>query len=135
MFMLSGEFFLDQQGCSEYVPEKFNRLGISETYLVMTPQSIECMLEQYGKSKLGKFGVNQKNLEAMFADKKPHPVTSSTLEMELFRDKIGADKPLNIIVGYKDLKLKHQASGLFQSDGSDRSHNAPNMMMTMTITL
>ena len=47
----------------------------------MSPQSLECMLEQYGKSDLGKFGLNQKNLEAMLNDKQPHPVTTSTLEM------------------------------------------------------
>jgi len=81
MFMLSGEFFLNKQGCSEYNPVVFNQLQISESYLVMTPQSLECMLEQYGKSDMSKFGVNQRNLEAMFNDTKPHPVTSSTLEM------------------------------------------------------
>lgn len=42
----------------------------------------------------------------MFNDGRPHPVTSSTLEMQLFRDKVGGDKPLNIIIGYKDLKLQ-----------------------------
>jgi hypothetical protein len=92
----------------------------------MTPQSLECMLEQYGRSELSKFGVNQRNLEAAFNDKKPHPVTSSTLEMEVFRDKIGANKPLNIIVGYKDLKLN-----LANSEKDDR----PNIMMKMTITI
>jgi len=124
--MLSGEFFLNQQGCSEYNPVPFSRLEIAESYLVMTPQSIECMLEQYGKSSLGKFGVNQKNLEAMFHDKKPHPVTSSTLMMQVFRDKVGANKPLNIIVGYKDLTLNLAKA---------KSENNPNMMMKMTITL
>jgi hypothetical protein len=37
MFMLSGETFLDHQGCSEYNPINFNRLEIAESYLVMTP--------------------------------------------------------------------------------------------------
>lgn len=92
----------------------------------MTPQSLECMLEQYGKSDISKFGVNQRNLEAMFNDTKPHPVTSSTLEMELFRDKVGANKPLNIIVGYKDLKLT-----LAKADKEDQ----PNIKMKMTLTL
>lgn len=126
MFMLSGEFFLDQQGCSEYKPEHFNKLEISESYLVMTPESLECMLEQYGKSPMGKFGVNKKNLEAMFNDKKPHPVTTNTLEMQLFKDKLGSNKPLNIIVGYKDLKLH-----LAKADVED----IPNIKMKMTLTL
>tara|TARA_B110000285_G_C14682090_1_gene405173 strand:- start:164 stop:355 length:192 start_codon:yes stop_codon:yes gene_type:complete len=63
----------------------------------------------------------------MFNDKKPHPVTSSTLEMQVFRDKVGADKPLNIIVGYKDLKVK-------LANGS-ASEDKANVMTTMTITL
>jgi len=62
----------------------------------------------------------------MLNDKQPHPVTSSTLEMQLFRDKVGANKPLNIIIGFRDLKLK-----LVNSEHFDKSNIEMKMIITM----
>jgi len=44
----------------------------------------------------------------------------------LFRDKVGANKPLNIIIGYRDLRLT-----LANANSEDKS----NVMMKMTITM
>jgi hypothetical protein len=46
--------------------------------------------------------------------------------MQLFNDKLGPNKPLNIIVGYRDLKLEFA-----KADIEDK----PNVKMSMTITL
>lgn len=85
-------------------------MNIKESYLAITSQAAECIVEQIGKTYVGRFGVNKRNLEAMFADGKPHPVTSSTLEMQIFRDKLGANKPLNIELRYKDMKIEFKRS-------------------------
>jgi len=45
-------------------------------------------------------------MEAMFNDDKPHPLTTSSIEMRLFEDKLGRDKPLKFVLGYKDMKVK-----------------------------
>jgi hypothetical protein len=51
-------------------------------------------------------------MEAMFNDDKPHPLTTSSIEMRLFEDKLGRDKPLKFVLGYKDMKIKFNPSSV-----------------------
>ena len=50
--------------------------------------------------------LSKRAMEAMFNDDQPHPLTTSTIEMRLFENKLGRDKPLKFVLGYKDLKIK-----------------------------
>jgi len=58
-------------------------------------------------------------MEAMFNDDKPHPLTTSSIEMRLFEDKLGRDKPLKFVLGYKDMKVKFfpaQSAGMYADE-------------------
>jgi hypothetical protein len=46
----------------------------------------------------------------MFGDGTRHPVTTSSLEMDIFARKLGPNMPLSIKLGYKDMKVKFQRS-------------------------
>lgn len=83
------------------------RLLISESYLALTPTAVECMFEQMAKSNLGKFEMNQQSLKNLFKNGENHILTTSSLrtKIPIFEQKLGKDKPLNFVLGWKDAKF------------------------------
>jgi hypothetical protein len=106
LFQFAGELFYKGQGCSEFNPRTVPPLNIRESYLAISPEAAECIAEQVSKSKVGSFEVNQRNLELMFGDGTTHPVTTSSIAMDIFARKLGSNQPLTIKLGYKDMKVK-----------------------------
>ena len=64
------------------------------------------MAEQFTKTKLSSFELNEESLNKLFGNINNKLTTSSLSQtMPIFENKLGVDKPLNFILGYRDMKI------------------------------
>lgn len=106
LFKFMGEFFFQHQACKTWSPIDMPTLYIQESYLALSTTAAECMAEQFTKTKLSSFELNEESLNKLFGNINNKLTTSSLSQtMPIFENKLGVDKPLNFILGYRDMKI------------------------------
>jgi len=113
LFKFVGELFYQGKGCSTFGPIDFPHLMLEDSYFALSPQAFNCIAEQVAKTPLGQFSMNRRSLAALFNDDQKHDLTTSTLKTKIpiFEQKLGANKPLDFKIGYRDMTFKFNREG------------------------
>lgn len=106
LFKFMGEFFFQHQACKVWSPTDIPRLYIQESYLALSTTAVECMAEQFTKTKLSTFELNEESLDKLFGSI-GNTLTTTSLAgtLPILETKLGKNKPLNFVLGYKDMKV------------------------------
>lgn len=105
-FNVLGEFFFQGQACKEWNPAPIPQLPFIDSYIALSETAVECMAEQFAKTRLSTLELNEDTLNKMFG-KIGNTLTTSTLKetLPILEKKLGKDKPLDFVLGYKDMKF------------------------------
>lgn len=108
-FEFMGEIFQHER-CSDFSPpdisaQRVEHLGKSQ--LVVSNVAATCFAEALTKSKLGKFNLNKRSLNAMLGTDGDldFDTTSMGLLLPILKEKTGLGRPLNFEISWRDMKI------------------------------
>lgn len=114
-FFFAGELLSPKyEGCEDMKPSMMQFSNSDFSQLVVSEAAATCLMTTISKSKIGKYQINKDKLRILFGnDKLRFDTQSISPQIPIFKEKIGAEKPLLLELGYAD---PHIMFGQYDTD-------------------